>query len=190
MSRASSWPKTDRLHLRPWEETEAARLLDIRKRREVAKWLSDPTPWTELSTALEKIADWRLTTRGPGPLGVWAIVPEDAETGTMVPAGTVSLGQLPRSQEVEIGWYLHPDSSGKGYAAEAAGALLDRALACGLANVWAIMWPENEASARVARSIGMEDLGVVDDPWYGTESDPKSRMFRAARESRVRPHRS
>lgn len=131
-----------------------------------------------------------LATRDPGPLGVWAIVAEDAETRTTVPAGTVSLGRLPRSQEVEISWYLHPDSSGRGYAAEAAGALLDHALASGLATVWAIMWPENEASARVAGSIGMEDLGVVDDPWYGTESDPKSRMFRATRESPVRRHRS
>ena len=93
--------------------------------------------------------------------------------------GTVSCGRLPGSDEVEIGWYLHPDSEGHGYATEAARALLSRTLAGAVDRVWAIMWPHNEPSARVAGSIGMNDLGVVTDPWYGTDVEPTSRIFRA-----------
>ena len=165
---------TERLRLRQWLPTEADRVLDIRGRREVAQWLSDPEPWTDLRTARDWIRSAAERTAGDDPLGVWAIVPHS----TGVPAGSVSLGLLPGSTEVEIGWHLHPDSTGRGYAREAAAALLDHALRSGVATVWAIMWPHNEASARVASSIGMVDLGVRDDPWYGTEAEPTSRIFR------------
>jgi RimJ/RimL family protein N-acetyltransferase len=175
MGDATDWPETDRVLLRPWVLDDADRLLDIRRREHVAKWLSDPTPWTELATAQEKIRGWGAATLDTGPLGVWAIVPRDDHT----PIGSVSIGQLPGSDEIEIGWYLHPDSGGRGYAAEAARALLDHTLARGVARVWAIMWPHNEPSARVAASIGMLDLGVVTDPWYGTDVEPTSRIFRA-----------
>lgn len=175
--------ETPRLLLRPWQESEADRLFDIRRRPDVAKWLGDPTPWTERSTATDKIRSWHQTTLAPGPLGVWAITRVEASAesglGSVNPLGSVSIGQLPDSDEIEIGWYLHPDSSGQGFAAEAAAALLNHAMAAGVAQVWAIMWPDNGPSARVARTIGMEELGVIDDPWYGTEAEPTSRIFRS-----------
>ena len=34
-----------------------------------------------------------------------------------------------------------------------------------------------EPSAKVARRIGMRELGVLVDPWYGTDEDSYSRMF-------------
>ena len=40
------------------------------------------------------------------------------------------------------------------------------------------MWADNGRSAAVARRIGMREVGVLDDPWYGTEEDPTSRVFR------------
>lgn len=126
---------SERLIMRPWRNAEADRLLDIRSRRGVVRWLSDPDPWTDVATAQQAIAGWAH--RRP-PLGVWAIVPKAAG----VPAGTVSLGLLPDGDEVEIGWYLHPDSQGRGYAREAARAALRHALANGVWRVWAIMWPQ------------------------------------------------
>ena len=32
------------------------------------------------------------------------------------------------------------------------------------------MWPDNTASARVCTALGMTDLGVRPDPWYGGDS--------------------
>ena len=173
MSPATNELLTERLTLRVWKPDEAARLLDIRGREEVARWLGNPTPWVELSTAVEKIREWSALTLAPGPLGEWAIDSGD-DSG---PHGTVRLGLLPYSDEVEIGWYLHPDSGGHGFASEAAQTVLDHAIASGIRQIWAIMWPDNVASARVATSIGMTDLGVINDQWYGTEADPLSRMF-------------
>ncbi len=82
-----------------------------------------------------------------------------------------------RIGQIDIGWSLHPDATGRGLATEAAALLLDRARSAGVPKVYAVMWPENLASAAVASSIGMADLGVVADPWYGTEQDPDSRIF-------------
>ncbi len=189
--------ETDRLVLRPWRLGEAERLLDIRRRDEVAKWLGDPKPWVDLLTARTRIEKWETQSVDETPFGVWAIVP--AETG--VPAGSVSLNKLPAfrdmggdsdtsgeenpmvdwgEDEVEIGWYLHPDSVGKGYAGEAATRVLDYASSCPVPLPLAIMWPHNEASAGVARAIGMVDLGLPVDPWYGTAETPYSRIFRAS----------
>lgn len=39
------------------------------------------------------------------------------------------------------------------------------------------MWPHNDASAAVCLRLGMPELGVVDDPWYGTIEYRTSRMF-------------
>ena len=179
MDDASNWSNTERLRLRPWLPIEADRLFDIRRRTEVAQWLGDPSPWTDLSTARQKIETWRTETLEPGPFGVWAIAHKAEAVSGSDPLGTVRLGRLPGSDEVEIGWYLHPDSGGQGFAVEAARAVLDSALAGSVSRVWAIMWPNNEPSARVAASIGMDDLGVIEDPWYGTEAAPTSRIFRS-----------
>jgi RimJ/RimL family protein N-acetyltransferase len=164
--------RSQRLTMRPWQPDEAERLLDIRRRPDVARWLSDPEPWKDVEYARDMIDQW-ASGEDP-PLGIWAIIPD----GTDRPVGTVMLKHLPASDEVEVGWYLHPDSRGHGFAVEAAGAALRRATEAGITRVWAIMWPHNRASARVAERAGMVDLGVRPDPWYGTVSDPDSRMFR------------
>ena len=67
---------------------------------------------------------------------------------------------------VEIGWHLHPDEQGRGYATEAAQALLDRAAAAGIADVLALTDLDNGPSQRVAARLGMEDEGVS-DRWFG-----------------------
>lgn len=92
------------------------------------------------------------------------------------PVGTVLLSPLRDTDEVEIGWQLHRDNVGRGWASEAAAAML----AHGLAHhdrLWAVMWPANAPSVAVADRIGMHDLGQVLDPWYGSALHPHSRIF-------------
>lgn len=177
MDVASTEITSERLRLRPWRAEEAERLFDIRRRADVAKWLGDPTPWPDVSLAEKKIAAWREAAQADGPLGVWAVTL--AARTDHAPLGSVSIGQLPGSDEIEIGWYLHPDSAGQGYASEAAQALLHHTLGLGVPRIWALMWPNNYPSARVARTIGMSDLGVIQDPWYGSAEEPMSQIFQA-----------
>jgi RimJ/RimL family protein N-acetyltransferase len=48
------------------------------------------------------------------------------ERASGVPAGTVILRPLPDGAgEIEIGWHVHPDRWGRGFATEAAAAVLE-----------------------------------------------------------------
>ena len=165
--------RTPRATLRPFTAADAERLFDLRRRPDVARWLGDPTPWPDLATTHDRIAEWQAVTSADDPFGVWAIAPDDGDPV----AGHVSLRRLPDLDEVEVGWTLHPDATGHGWAREAAAAVLAHATGEGVARVWAIMWAHNDASARVARALGLHDHGVRRDPWYGTDADPWSLMF-------------
>jgi RimJ/RimL family protein N-acetyltransferase len=63
---------------------------------------------------------------------------------------------------VEIGWHLHPDAQGAGYATEAASAVMTDAATSGLQTVIAVTDPLNVASQRVCERLGMKLLGVTE----------------------------
>ncbi len=86
-------------------------------------------------------------------------------------AGSVILLTLPNADdaEVEVGWHLHPDSWGRGYATEAATAVIQHGFDAGLPDVYAITHTTNERSQAVCRRLGLDDLGVL-EKWYEGES--------------------
>lgn len=71
----------------------------------------------------------------------------------------------------EIGWTMHPDFSGHGYAAEAAAAVLDLAfLTLGLHRVFAELDVRNDASVALCRRLGMRsEAHLVQDMWFKGE---------------------
>jgi RimJ/RimL family protein N-acetyltransferase len=98
--------------------------------------------------------------------GSWAVV----ELDSGVPAGTVLLKPLPNGDgEIEIGWHLHPDRWGRGYASEAASAMLRHGFAGGLDEIWAVVDPANQPSIAVCRRINLRLLGVT-SRWYADPS--------------------
>ncbi|MGD9960883.1 GNAT family N-acetyltransferase [Nocardioides sp.] len=163
---------TRRLTLRAWRDDDAPRLLDIMSREEVMRWLGDgPTVLlTEVDQARQRIARWNGLSLTP-PLGYWAVETKaDAEL-----VGAVLLLTLPNATagEVEIGWWLHPDAWGQGYATEAAQAVMAHGFAAGLPEILAVTHLGNEPSMNVCRKLGMSDEGVV-HRWY----DADMRLFR------------
>ncbi|MFI6162622.1 MULTISPECIES: GNAT family N-acetyltransferase [Micromonospora] len=166
---------TERLVVRDWtaEPGDLARIYDIYSRAEVVRWLgaAPGLPLTDPSGAVDRLAAWRERHAAHGDrYGTWAI--ETRADGRVV--GTVLLKPLPGRDErvpttdIEVGWHLHPDSWGHGYATEAARALVARELATGTPRVWAVVSPGNTASAAVARRLGMAYVGRRTD-WYGGE---------------------
>ncbi|WP_231486880.1 GNAT family N-acetyltransferase [Candidatus Blastococcus massiliensis] len=156
--------RTERLLLRAWttDAADLARLADIYGRPEVTRWLGGPpsVPPDEL------VARWAEVHAADDRFGCWAIQPAPGEAG---PAGTLLLKPLPNGVgEVEVGWHLHPDSWGRGYATEAAAAVIDRAFQRGLPEVYAVVRPANEPSLAVCRRLGMAPLGRM-TRWYGVE---------------------
>ena len=71
----------------------------------------------------------------------------------------------------EIGWTLHPNFAGRGYAAEAARAVLDIAFTqLRLHRVYAELDPRNHASIALCKRLGMrEEAFFVKDLWFKGE---------------------
>ncbi len=170
--------ETERLILRPYVDADAERVLDIHSRLEVIRWLSNPpfVPMKDLDEARERIAEWHERDAENEHVAHYAI--EVRDSGLM--AGAVAISQLPNDPDggLEVGWHLHPDCAGKGYASEAAVGLLDAIFPEGPDEIWCTMYPDNEPSAKVAQRIGLVDLGIAPDPWYGGDSH----LFRTTRE--------
>jgi RimJ/RimL family protein N-acetyltransferase len=155
--------ETERLIVRPWHPDEADRLFDVLSRMDVVRGLGPSArPLKERAEAVALIERWTAGYGGGPTLGAWAII----ERSSAVPAGTVLLRPAPDGDgEIEIGWSLHPDSWGKGLATEAASAVLGRAFAAGLQEVWTSVLPDNDRSAAVCRRIGTRLLGLS-SRWY------------------------
>lgn len=154
---------TERLVLRPWRADDVDAAFAIYSRWEVQRHLgAQPRVDADRAAAEARVLRWAAL---PGPLhGVWAIVPE----GSGRPVGSALCKLLPRSgtgepsTETEIGWHLHPDWWGRGYATEAGRRLLRHAADHGVGEVFAVTYPENAASQAVCRRLGMEPLGLTD----------------------------
>jgi len=73
-----------------------------------------------------------------------------------------------KNSRAEIGWTLHPDFMGQGYATEAAEAVLGLAFdRLRLHRVCAELDPRNDASIRLCRRLGMrEEAHFVADLWF------------------------
>lgn len=156
---------TERLLIRDWVPADAETVVDIYHRVEVVKWLGDgdPVPCVDTDQAQRWITSWRG--RDNPPLGYWAI---DADGGPLAgrTIGSVLLVPLPNGDgEVEIGWSLHPDAWGHGYASEAGRAILRRGFEGGLDEINAVTHLTNERSMAVCQRIGMTHTGIV-HKWY------------------------
>ncbi|MCW2751775.1 MAG: family N-acetyltransferase [Aeromicrobium sp.] len=161
--------ETERLILRPYTQDDAERLFDMMSRIEVAKWAGDGIPMASIDEAHIRI-DRMPERAGDRPeAGVFAV--ERKDNGIV--AGMAVLVPIPASKDVdrsdmEIGWHLHPDSWGNGFATEAASALVARGFGAGLTELYAVTKPANGPSQAVCRRLGMEDLGLRTD-WYDVE---------------------
>lgn len=159
--------ETKRLILRRWEPADAGFVLDLYSRWEVQRYIGNPPRvMTELHEAEERISAWRSMHH---PVhGIWAVQlrPGLADHNTL--AGNLLLKEIPASGgslplqpsgDTEIGWHFHPAFWGRGYATEAAAAVLAYAFRKGLPKVVAVTAPANTASQRVCTRIGLVHKG-------------------------------
>jgi RimJ/RimL family protein N-acetyltransferase len=156
--------RTDRLRLRSWttDPDDVARLADLYGRVEVHRWIGG----TPSVSPAELVDRWATVSALDERYGAWAIERPDG-----VVAGTVLFKPLPNGVgEVEVGWHLHPDSWGHGYATESARAVIDMGFRAGVPEVYAVVRPGNAGSIAVCRRLGMEPLGRL-RRWYDVELD-------------------
>ena len=168
--------ETLRLRVREYTPADAEFVLDMYSRWNVMQFLgSAPHVMQSLDEANAAIQRWRGVSAREPLEGVWAMTRRD--DGAVV--GTVMLQRLPLSAEtrplplsddVEVGWHLHPEHWGHGYATEAAAAAVQRGFEGGLREMFAIIFPENTPSKQVAERLGMRYLGLS-ARYYGIEAD-------------------
>jgi RimJ/RimL family protein N-acetyltransferase len=154
--------RTARLRLRPWTTAadDIARLADIYSREEITRWVGG----TPSVPPVELVSRWAAVSALDERYGCWAIECADSSV-----AGTVLFKPLPNGVgEVEVGWHLHPDSWGNGYATEAARAVIERGFGAGVPEVYAVVRPGNAASMAVCGRLGMQPLGRF-RRWYDVE---------------------
>jgi len=151
---------TARLVLRPWQVDDAMAALGTYGDAEVARWL------TPAMDSISDLAAMRLVLQQwvaedvhmfP-PAGRWAI--ERRSDGRLI--GGAGLLPLPPDEEFEVGWQLHPDVWGHGYATEVGLALARWAFEQGIEQVIAVARPANTRAAATASRIGMEWVGETE----------------------------
>ncbi|THG30950.1 GNAT family N-acetyltransferase [Naasia lichenicola] len=160
--------ETERLLLRPLTSADTDALLAYRSDEESCRYLPfPPMDRTEIDRRLRE--QWgRVTFDGPEQnitLGVTL-----KSTGELV-GDVVLFLHSPTSRTGEIGYVLHPNQVGSGYASEAATALLRVAFdELGLHRVVGRLDARNDASARVLERIGMRQEALLrEDEWFKGE---------------------
>jgi ribosomal-protein-alanine N-acetyltransferase len=127
--------ETARLTLRPFREDDVDAY---------AALLQTP----EVRASLHLLGQWEL--RGSGQ---WAL--EAKTTGTFVGRAGLHVPERSGWPGIEIGWALHPDHWGNGYATEAGAASVVYAFAHhDVDEIYSVILHENAASQAVAQRLG------------------------------------
>jgi RimJ/RimL family protein N-acetyltransferase len=163
------WPlETSRLTLRPFLEEDFEALHAMRSNPEVVRYLyEEPTSADQTRSVLDR----RIARTSWAKEGDWlAAAVVERESGLTV--GDVALFWVSeRDRTAEIGFISDPRHQGKGFATEAARALVDWAFAtAGLHRVIGRTEARNTASTRVLEKLGMRlEAHFVENEWVKNE---------------------
>lgn len=147
---------TERLTLRPFTLVDAARVQRLAGDEEIARYtLNIPHPYEDgMAEAWIESHPDRFQA---GESATFAITLRDER----LLIGAIGLQFAPRHRRAEMGYWVARDRWGRGYATEAARAVLRYAFAeRGLHKVVATHLAPNIASGRVMQKIGMRQEGV------------------------------
>ncbi|MFE3598451.1 GNAT family N-acetyltransferase [Streptomyces sp. NPDC059142] len=148
--------ETERLVLRPWVESDAADFCALLSER------GKGTPTVEhIRTSIAELLTATSTT------GIALLPIQRRDEGDFIGYCGLIIGRS-TVEEPEIAYELFQRAHGRGYATEAAGAVLKAAVATGRKRLWSTVGAWNTPSLRVLEKLGferdhvsMEDNGEV-----------------------------
>ncbi|MEW2495222.1 GNAT family N-acetyltransferase [Streptomyces nodosus] len=144
--------ETERLILRPWAESDAAEFRALLSER------GDGTPTVEhVQGAIGRLLTATEST------GIALLPIQRRDEGDFIGYCGLIIGRS-TVEEPEIAYELFQRVHGRGYATEAAGAVLDAAVATGRKRLWSTVGAWNTPSLRVLEKLGFErDHVSMDD---------------------------
>jgi RimJ/RimL family protein N-acetyltransferase len=170
---APTYPlRTERLSLRAYRSDDIENVVSMFGREDVSRYLNWEPMDREAATALveRRLHQTRIEHEGDGIV----LVAEERDDGVFV--GELMLRMSSEaSRQGEIGWSVHPDMQGRGYATEGAREMLRVGFEeLGLHRIVAECDPRNEASIRVMEKLGMRreahhlDAMFLKGEWVGS----------------------
>ncbi|WP_069173208.1 GNAT family N-acetyltransferase [Streptomyces griseus] len=136
--------ETERLILRPWVESDAAEFCALLSER------GKGTPTVEhIRTSIVELLAATETT------GIALLPVQRRDEGDFIGYCGLIIGRS-TVEEPEIAYELFQRAHGRGYATEAAGAVLDAAVATGRRRLWSTVGAWNTPSLRVLEKLGFE----------------------------------
>jgi RimJ/RimL family protein N-acetyltransferase len=169
--------ETARLRLRRLVPGDLAALHALHSREDVTRWL----PWSPRD---EEQVRASLEGHIARPSDVGVVLAIDLN-GELIGTANVAVGE---HRQGEIGFMLHPDHQGHGYATEAAAAILELAFGTyRLHRVHGSVEPRNTASVRVLERLSMrKEAHLVENAWVKGEWQSEAVYAILAREWRER----
>ncbi len=146
----SSPPDTERLVLREQTMGDLDELAAILGDAQTMSFYPRPYTRAEASYWIQR----NMERYGRG-VGLWAMVLR--EDGRFIGQCGLSPQEVEGVSEIEVGWHVNRSLWRRGYASEAAASCRNHAFGkLGVTRLVSLIRPENVASARVARKIGMK----------------------------------
>lgn len=169
-----SYPiRTRRLELRPFQQDDLDALFAIYSRPEVATYLYEgPRGEEEVRGLLEKKMPCRALAAEGDMLCLAVVLPSTGE----VIGDVLAVWASAAHRQGEVGYVIHPDHQGNGYATEAVEPLLRILFEdLGLHRVAGRLEARNGASARVLEKLGMRpEAHLVENEWVKGEWQSES----------------
>lgn len=159
-SSRTPWPvRTERLSIRPATAADAEAVWAFRRLPQVGEWLT---------RAPASFEEHQVQFADPGSLAKTLVIERDGEIigDLMLQVGDgwaqAEVAADAVGTEGTLGWVLHPDAAGRGYATEAVEALLRICFEdLGLRRVVAGCFAGNEPSWRLMERVGMRREAVA-----------------------------
>lgn len=153
---------TDRLVLREFSHDDLSSMQSIVGDDRVTRWLSfDSRTRAQTETMLAGVLE-RQHAEPRTEFYMAVVDPDDREN--ILGFARLGLGGV---QAADLGYAIRPEAQGRGYAREAAVAMIDFGFhKLGLHRITANIGPENVASLRLVRSLGFTQEGTIRDHVY------------------------
>ncbi len=153
--------ETERLFLRPMNESDAEAVFAMRSDENVMRFIRPPQIRKSEAKDWIQLISSRWETE---KLGFCAVV----EKASNKFIGWCGLWRLKETDEIEVGYALFKEFWGKGFASEAAGAFLEYGFGeLNLEKIVAVAEPQNQASQDVMKRLGM--IYDYTDEFYGRD---------------------